>query len=285
MPAANDNALAFPSAELLGELAFSPVPLWKRVEVVGRCILFQGDALAILPILPRIGLGNVDAVFADPPYSSGGQYRGDRVQGTNAKYLNRDQAKRYTEFTGDNRDARSYGHWSALWLDLARQATKAGGLIGVFSDWRQLPITTDAVQSGGWTWRGVAVWDKTEGTRPALGRYRNQVEFLAWGTNGARPLVGPVAPGVFRYAVDRNKTHATAKPVALMRDLISIAGEVILDPFMGSGSTGVACVELDRVFIGIEADPDIYETARARIAAAHAQRQASGLQASLDLAA
>lgn len=278
MHAANDNPLPLLSPELLGELAFATVPLWSRVEVVGRAILFQGDALAILPILPRLGLGLVDATFADPPYSSGGQFRGDRVQGTNAKYLNKASAKTYTEFSGDNRDQRAYDHWSTLWLDLARQATKPGGLVGMFSDWRQLPTSTDALQSGGWTYRGVAVWDKTEGTRPVLGRYRNQCEFLAWGSNGARKMEGPVAPGVFRYAVDRNKAHATAKPVALMKDLIRIAGDLILDPFMGSGSTGVACAELGRAFIGIEANPEIFETARARIAAAY------GLPAAEDLA-
>lgn len=268
--AANDNpAIALPSPELLGELAFHSIPLWSRVEVVGRAILFQGDALAILPVIPLLGLGLADAVITDPPYSSGGQFRGDRVQGTNAKYLNRADAGRYTEFSGDNRDQHAYAYWSALWLDAARQAAKPGALVGMFTDWRQLPTSTDALQAGGWTWRGIAAWDKTEGVRPVLGRWRNQAEYMAWGSNGPRTMEGPVAAGVFRHAVDRKKTHATAKPVALMRDILGIAGDLILDPFMGSGSTGVAAAELGRAFIGIEQNAEIFETARARIAAAY----------------
>ena len=54
----------------------------------------------------------------------------------------------------------------------------APGLL--FTDWRQLPLTTDALQCAGFTWRGVAVWDKTEGVRPQLGRFRNQAEYVVW---------------------------------------------------------------------------------------------------------
>ncbi len=235
-------------------------PRQSTILRLGPATLILGDALEALR-----SIDTVTDVLGDPPYSSGGQFRGDRVQGSNTKYLNRAQAAQYATFSGDNRDQRSYAHWTALWLDAARQATAPGGLLGVFSDWRQLPTTTDALQAGGWTWRGVAVWDKTEGTRPVLGRYRNQAEFLAWGTNGPRETTGPVAPGVIRKAVDRNKAHATAKPVDMLKQLLAPMGGRVLDPFMGSGSTGVACLESGREFVGIESNPEIFEVARVRI--------------------
>ena len=240
--------------------AILTIPRRSQVLQLGPATLILGDALEALA-----EVAEVSDVLADPPYSSGGQFRGDRVQGSNAKYLNRASAKTYDQFTGDNRDQRAYEHWSALWLNAARAATAPGGLVGVFTDWRQLPTTTDALQSGGWTWRGILVWDKTEGTRPVLGRYRNQSEFMAWGSNGARAMAGPVAPGVVRKSVDRNKAHATAKPVELMTQLLAPMGGRVLDPFMGSASTGVACLETGREFVGIEAHPDIFEGARVRI--------------------
>ena len=63
------------------------------------------------------------------------------------------------------------------------------------------------------------------------------------------------------------------KPVALMRDLMAIApeGGVVLDPFMGSGSTGVACAETGRSFVGVEMTEHYYSVARARIAEAYAR--------------
>ncbi|MDP2794373.1 MAG: hypothetical protein Q8O25_09895 [Sulfurisoma sp.] len=67
----------------------------------------------------------------------------------------------------------------------------------VFSDWRQIPVTTDAMQAAGVTWRGIAVWDKTGGARPYKGGFRSQAEYIVWGSKG--PLKGErYSPGVFR---------------------------------------------------------------------------------------
>jgi site-specific DNA-methyltransferase (adenine-specific) len=135
------------------------------------------------------------------------------------------------------------------------------------------------------------VWDKTEGARPQLGRYRNQCEYVVWGSHGPLPLSGPVAPGVFRHAATvEPKHHITGKPSRLMVDLLRLVspGAVVLDPFMGSGSTGVACVRSGIGFIGIEIDPAHYETSLERIRAAHLQpplRVDAGAQARLDLGA
>ncbi|MBS0363692.1 MAG: site-specific DNA-methyltransferase [Proteobacteria bacterium] len=232
-----------------------------RVEHIGDATLYLGDSLEVLPLIPSI-----DALITDPPYSSGGQFRGDRMAKTSAKYQQTQNADRYEEFTGDNRDQRSFAYWSAIWLGRAREIATPGALCAIFTDWRQLPTTTDAIQAGGWVWRGIGVWDKGEGVRPQLGRYRSQAEYFVWGTNGPREVRGGVAPGVFKVpVVGAEKEHMTAKPVALMRDMMRIVGETVLDPFMGSGTTGVAAVQAGRKFIGVEMLPHYFDTACRRI--------------------
>lgn len=153
----------------------------------------------------------------------------------------------------------------ALDVSRARELVEPGGVCAVWSDWRQLPTTTDALQAAGWIWRGIAVWDKTEAARPQKGRYRNQAEYVVWGTNGARPLAGPVAPGVYRRTVPRHKHHIAGKPVEVMEGLVSIMDGVILDPFAGSGSVGLACARRGLDYIGIEMEPAYYDIARRRL--------------------
>jgi site-specific DNA-methyltransferase (adenine-specific) len=76
---------------------------------------------------------------------------------------------------------------------------------------------------------------------------------------------------VFRYPTVRGKLHPTAKPLAFFERLVAASsnpGDTVLDPFMGSGTTGVACVNLKRDFIGIELDADYFKIAQDRIAGA-----------------
>jgi len=149
-----------------------------------RWSLQQGDALAVLRSMPN---ASVDAVITDPPYSSGGFTRGDRTASTTTKYTMTGTQIERPEFAGDNRDQRSFGYWCALWLSECLRIARPGAPICVFTDWRQLPTTTDAVQSGGWLWRGIVVWDKTEACRPAMGRFAAQCEYVVWGTAGPSP--------------------------------------------------------------------------------------------------
>ena len=239
----------------------------SRVEHIGEATLYLGDCLDILPTL-----GNVDAVVTDPPYSSGGQFRGDRMARPADKYQNTKQRDRYADFSGDNRDQRSFGYWCALWLGKAREISAPGALCILFTDWRQLPTTTDYVQAGGWIWRGIGVWDKGEGVRPQLGRFRAQAEYWVWGSNGPREIAGLVAPGVIKESViGSEKQHMTEKPVPLFEQLLRVAGSTILDPFMGSGTTGVACAKLGRKFIGIEIHEPYFDIACRRIEEAYRQ--------------
>jgi len=242
--------------------------------------VIHGDCLDVLPTLAS---GSVDAVITDPPYSSGGMFRADRVnQTTDEKYtVHQHQGKR-PNFSGDNMDQRAWANWCRNWLKACRLASKDGGHLCVFTDWRQLPTLTDVVQHAGWVWRGVLVWDKTEGAKgPHTGYFGYQAEFIVWATNGGVPRRPSLEnggegrmPGVYRRAVSAaDKFHQTGKPTDVMRWLALCCppGGVILDPFAGSGTTGVACVQTGRRFIGVETDPPYVEIARRRIAAAQSE--------------
>jgi len=231
--------------------------------------VIHGDALQALS---EIAPDSVDAIITDPPYSSGGLFRGDRTQSTGIKYLNNDSKAEYTkhDFEGDTRDQHSWMAWTAHWLTLGRAITKKGGVVAIFSDWRQLCALCDALQWAGWIWRGIAVWDK-KASRPQPGRFRQQCEFVVWGSNGPLDIKrnAPFLPGLFSYSMTAapKRLHQTEKPLTLMRELVNIceAGGVIVDPFAGSGSTLAAGVLEGFRVIGIEKDEYYAAVARGRL--------------------
>lgn len=227
------------------------------------------DSLSVLRDLPT---ASCHALITDPPYSSGGLFASERSKSTTEKYVQSDTKNKGVTFFGDNRDQRSFAFWSVLWLGEALRVCVDGAAGLVFTDWRQLPITTDVYQGAGWTWRGVLVWDKTEGTRPVLGRPRAQCEYVVWGSNGKMPVGGEAYPGCIRTPIESKRWHQTAKPVSLMETLVKLCPPdgVVLDPFCGSGSTGVAALRAGRRFIGLEHVEHYVGVARERVAAQHA---------------
>lgn len=251
--------------------------------------LYRGDCLAVLADLPD---GSVDAVVTDPPYSSGGMVRGDRMMPVHAKYVGSEQVARGTggaaiaAFSGDSRDQRAYGYWCALWLSQCLRITRPGGVVLAFTDWRQLPTTADAIQAGGWVWRGIVPWTKPT-ARPQSGRFTASCEYVVWGSAGPMPVDyhDDALPGFLTAAPPRSREHITQKPVDVMRDLLRIVstGGVVLDPFMGSGTTGVAAVLDGRRFIGVETVAEHAAVAERRIREAQGHAVARGAQATLDL--
>lgn len=236
--------------------------------------LLQGDSLELMKDIPD---GSVDMVLADPPYSSGGLFAGDRKASTRTKYCDRDYngAARFQNFSGDNMDQRSFTEFMRTILAKCRQKATPESVCAVFVDWRNLPALTDALQMAGWIWRGIVVWDKGN-CRPIPNRFRNDCEYVVWGTNGPRntKYVDGVFIGPGCYHVPsvptKKKNHQTEKPVELLEKLLAICPDngTVLDPFMGSGSTGVAAVNTGRNFIGMELDPGYFETACNRISEA-----------------
>ena len=211
-----------------------------------RWSILHGDSLQIIrQFVPN----SFDAIITDPPYASGGSSQTTKNRSTNEKYSSMSKEKALPDFDSDQMDQLSWMFWTAAWLQDARRIAKPGAPVCLFIDWRQLPAMTLALQWAGWTWRGVAVWDKVA-SRPQKGRFRQQSEYIVWGSNGKMPLERNVGclPGVFRYPNPQNRIHVTEKPLQLMKDVIQICepGGRILDPFAGSGTTAHAVLNMNK---------------------------------------
>ena len=133
-----------------------------------RWSILHGDSLQILR---QFEPNSFDAIITDPPYASGGSSQTTKNRSTNEKYSSMSKEKALPDFDSDQMDQLSWMFWTAAWLQDARRIAKPGAPVCLFIDWRQLPAMTLALQWAGWTWRGVAVWDKvakpsTERTLP-----------------------------------------------------------------------------------------------------------------------
>jgi site-specific DNA-methyltransferase (adenine-specific) len=237
--------------------------------------LHQGDSAEVVNTFDPFSF---DALITDPPYSSGGFTRGDRSQDPATKYLRADSHNQITQahFQGDNRDQRAFLLWCSLWLGRGLRVVRPGGIVGVWTDWRQLPTVTDAIQVGGWVWRGVGVWAKIN-ARPQKGRFSAACEYLVWGSAGGMDDAGQgngiCAPGHLfteNHVVDdvpRDRMHMTQKPDRACAWSLSLVpeGGRVLDLFAGSGSTGVAALRMGLRFVGVEAEPAYLEIAAARL--------------------
>ena len=198
--------------------------------VIGNATLYLGDCMEVLPTLPR-----VDAVITDPPYgigASGGVGKYGRL-----KFQSSDIG--WDEATPDD---------SLLMMVIA-----AGHRSVIFGgNYFRLPTT-----------RNYLVWDKGAGFK---GRDFAECEmaWCSWDGNARVLTYDPLARGDYRNG---NKQHPTQKPVAVMAWAAKHASATgtILDPFMGSGTTGVAAVQMGRQFIGIEREPKYFEIACRRI--------------------
>jgi site-specific DNA-methyltransferase (adenine-specific) len=244
----------------------------REIWQAGDVTLYLGDCLEILPTLEA---GSVDAVVTDPPYSSGGMFRGDRTQKTVLKYVQTDSVDTVRiDFSGDNRDQRAYLAWCSLWFSACKAASHDGAIASCFSDWRQIPILTDAIQCGGWVWRGLATWWKP-GIRMQRGRFSSSAEYIIYASLGVADDGDESPQNVYKSNPINgdDKNHIAEKPVDVVNWASSVtpAGCVVLDPFMGSGTTGVACVQTGRKFIGIEIEPKYFEIAKKRISQAQLQ--------------
>jgi DNA modification methylase len=213
--------------------------------VIGNATLYHGDCLEILPTLPK-----VDAVVTDPPY--GIALRNGDVDG--------------------HRSARSF----AIAGD---GCTTAGQAVLDICAIGKLPTIAFASPWKPWAgdWRNLIVWDKggaVGGGGDIATCLKRSWELIQVARNG--PLIGGRQESVVRFPSLPSDTadHIAAKPVPLMEWLLRAftpAGQTILDPFMGSGTTGVACMNLGRKFIGVELERKYFDIACERID--QAQRQ------------
>lgn len=249
--------------------------------------LLHGDALVLMAGMPTptpatLPERRIGAVITDPPYSSGGMFRGDRTKLTRDKYVIEDGQEVLPDFAGDVRDQRGFLFWCSLWLAEAWRLADEGALLAVFADWRQVPTMTDAVQAGGWVYKGFIPWNKTMATRPQKGWFRNQCEYIVLGSKGKPALLdcvnaatsdAPCLEGFFCCPVPKDKQHQTEKPREVVDWLLQVVrpGCTVLDPFVGSGTTGDAALRSGRSFLGFELTEEYHRRATERLAAVQAQ--------------
>jgi site-specific DNA-methyltransferase (adenine-specific) len=129
---------------------------------------------------------------------------------------------------------------------------------------KELQVEAEKV---GFVFQNLLVWDK--GNATPNGWYMNSCEFILFLRKGKAKRINNLgSKTILKVDNVRGKLHPTQKPVELMKILIensSNEGDVVLDPFMGSGSTGVACLNTNRNFIGIELDKNYFEIAKERL--------------------
>jgi len=215
---------------------------WKRREVIEDCTLYLGDCLEILPTLEK-----VDAVITDPPYGIGidGQAGSDRPNGQ--------QMRKAHEFLGWDKAPPP--------LDVFIAVHAAADVVII---WGGNYFVPNIAPHKGWL-----VWDKAQ-----YGLTMSDGE-LAY-TNMDKPL--RIKKLHRTHLWQESPEHPTQKPTALITWCIDQAGnpKSILDPFMGSGTTGVACANLGRKFIGIEIEPKYFDIACERITNAYRQERLFG---------
>lgn len=244
--------------------------------------VLQGDNVELLRQLPN---RSVDLVFADPPYNLQLQSELRRPNMTLVDAVD-DEWDQFDDFA-------AYDAYTQEWLNECRRVLKDTGTIWVIGTYHNIfRIGKIMMDLGYWILNSV-VWEKTNAMPQFRGvRFTNSHEILIWARksksrkrytfnyeamknlNEGKQMRAdwdlPLCTGTERIKVDGEKAHSTQKPEALLYRVIlssSNPGDVVLDPFFGTGTTGAVARRLHRHWIGIERDPSYIEVAQARIAA------------------
>ena len=215
-----------------------------------------------LSLMKGLKVGSIDAIITDPPYN-----------------ISRDN-----NFTTMGRAGIDFGEWDkdfdlTSWIKVAEPLLKKGGNIVIFNDWKNMTNITKSLEENGFEIKDLIRWKKTNAMpRNRDRRFITDYEVAVWAvkkgdkwtfnrlseTYEIPEIVGGLTPKSEKI----DGGHPTQKPIYVMKWLIerlTNEGDVVLDPFMGSGSTGVACKELNREFVGIELDEKYYNIAYNRI--------------------
>lgn len=276
------------------KIAAGEIVPWVREEIIGDCRLLLGDCMEILPTL-----GKVDAVITSPPYNMGvsagggsarwpghnprkfirnhGHYNpsgGYRKRGGGGKWSGGDLADGYGTHA-DNMEWSEYEAWQkALLLACWDRLTETGA---IYYNHKPRPQSCEVwlptALNPGLPLRQVVIWARAGGINFAPTHYVPTHEWVLVLAKPGFRLRDKAASGVgdVWYIPQEGSTeHPAPFPVALpARILETIAAEIVLDPFMGSASTAVACIRLGRKFIGTEIDPMHFETACRRVEEAY----------------
>ncbi len=212
----------------------------------------------------------VDLIIADPPY-----------------IISRESNFHTMKDRKNARTGTHFGEWdqefdNALWLEKAYGVLKKGGSLIAFNDFKKVSEIISLATQLGFIYKDVLVWEKSNPMpRNRDRRYVPSLEMMIWFVKpGGRwtfnrhslTYESPVLKFASESGGGFKRIHPTQKPVKLIERLLQIhsnAGDIVLDPFMGSGATAIAAMNTSRQFIGFELDTHYYTLANERIQEHH----------------
>ena len=209
--------------------------------------LYNDDCLKVLPTIPD---NSIDLILTDPPY--GMDYQSNR------------RKIKYDKIKNDS----NIDDWLNICLKQFSRILKDNSHCYIFCSFHYLTKFIDYAKEF-FELKNILIWEKNNhGSGDLKGNYAPKYEFVLFLTNGRRLLNGKRDCNILKYNKTNNKLHPTQKPLDLLEFIInksSNKNETILDCFMGSGTTGLACKNLNRDFIGIEIDKQYFDIAKQRI--------------------
>lgn len=217
-----------------------------RCERIGDATLFLGDCRDILPTLEDIG-----AVVTDPPYLMGS--------------ASSRQGVGFRSRVGDWTNA---ALWYADWMQTCWSRLPSYGSMWICGNWRSMPTLTIAADRFGASITSTIVWDKEWIGVGSTKGLRQRYELLFMIPKEGFSVENRSEPDIWavKWSSQRPNGHESEKPVPLMERAVALSkAACVLDPFMGSGTTGVACARLGKRFIGIEIEPAYFDLACRRI--------------------
>ena len=208
--------------------------------------LMQGDCLERMKEIPD---GSVDMVLTDPPYGM--------------SFISNYRKDKYEAIQNDSNLS-----WLCEFIDESFRVAKDNTAHYVFCSFHNIDVFKQAIEKK-FKIKNILVWEKNNTSMGDLkADFAPKVEFVIFFQKGRRLINGKRDPNIFKFSRTGNKHHPTEKPVDMIEYLLSKfsdTGNTILDPFMGSGSTGVACKNTNRKFIGIEMDEGYFDVAKNRM--------------------
>lgn len=181
-----------------------------------------------------------------------------------------------------------FGEWDkgfdlTSWIKVAETTLKKGGNIVIFNDWKNMTYITKALEENGFVIKDLIRWKKTNAMpRNRDRRFITDYEVAVWAVKkgakwtfnrlSATYEIPEIVGGLTPKSEKKVSSHPTQKPIYVMEWIVkrlSNENDLILDPFTGSGSTGVACVNTNRKFIGIELEEKYFDIAKQRIEELH----------------
>lgn len=223
--------------------------------------LHNGNCLEVMKSIPD---GSVDFVLTDPPY--GIDYQSMR---------RKDKTKRKPKIKNDKKPFTEF-------IPEVKRILSPTGCAAIFTRWDVQQQFVDEITKNGMRVRNVLIWDKkVHGMGDLKRAYGSRYESIIFASKDKFRFPGKRPQDIIaaQRVSPKKLVHPNEKPICLQETLVqqvTKSGDLVLDCFMGSGSTGVACVNTGRSFVGIELDKKYYDIACARIKQAEAAKQPAG---------